>query len=196
MKKKIRFSIQNICTTAGDVRSHKVLPNKFVQAIGPFVFLQHIVSSKHFLNGSSKLPAGFNSHPYRGMVILTYIISGEVEHVDSIGNHTTLSSGGVHWTNTGNGIIQDEAVKSESSSNNPDISILRFWVNLPSGRKSEKPDYLSFQSYDIPKQNLEGEAGWIKILLGEYRNSNAQVPAYLRRYFCIIFIWKQGSNLR
>ena len=182
MKKKIRFSVQDLCTSAGDVRSYKILPNKFVQAIGPYVFLQHIFSSKHSMNGSYKVPVGKNSHPYRGMVILTYIISGEVEHVDSIGNHITLSSGGVHCMNTGKGIIQDEAVKAGFSSNNPDISILQFWVNLPSGRKSEKPDYFSFQSNDIPKQKLEGEAGWIKVLLGGYGNSNAQVPCYSKEF--------------
>jgi redox-sensitive bicupin YhaK (pirin superfamily) len=182
MKKKIRFSVQHLYPSAGDVRSHKALPNKFVQAIGPFVFLQHFFSSKHSLNGSGKVPAGKNSHPYRGMVTLTYIISGEVEHVDSIGNHVTLSSGGMHWTNTGKGIIQDEAVKSESRSNNPDISILRFWINLPSGRKSEKPDYLSLTSNEISKQKLECEAGWLKILLGGYGNSNAQVPCYSKEF--------------
>ena len=117
-----------------------------------------------------------------GMALLTYIISGEVEHVDSIGNHITLSSGGVHYTNTGKGIIQDEAVKPAPSSNNPDISILWFWINLPSGRKSGKPDYLSFQPDAIPKQKLEGEAGWIKILLGGYGNSNAQVPCYSQEF--------------
>jgi redox-sensitive bicupin YhaK (pirin superfamily) len=182
MKKKIRFSVQDLCTSAGDVRSHKLLPNKFVQAIGPFVFLQHIFSSKHSLNGSYKVPAGKNSRPYRGIVTLTYIISGEVEHVDSIGNHMTLSSGGMHWTNTGKGIVQDEAAKSGSSPNNPNISILRFWVNLPSARKLEKPDYLSFRSNEIPEQKLEREAGWIKILLGGYGNSNPKVPCYSKEF--------------
>jgi redox-sensitive bicupin YhaK (pirin superfamily) len=166
MKKKIRFSVQDI------------LPNKFARTIGPFVFLQHIFSGKHSLNGSFKVLAGKNSHPYRGMIILTYIISGEVEHVDSIGNHMTLSSGGVHWTNAGNGIIQEEAIKPGFSSNDPDISILRFWVNLSSRRKSGKPAYLSFQSNEIPTLKLEDEAGWIKILLGGYRNSIAQVPCH------------------
>jgi redox-sensitive bicupin YhaK (pirin superfamily) len=182
MKKKIRFSIQDIRTTAGDVGSHTVLPNKFVQAIGPFVFLQHIFSSKYSLNGSSKVPAGKNSHPYRGMVIVTYIISGAVEHVDSIGNHITLTAGGVHFTNTGKGIIQDEAVRSASSSSIPDISILGFWVNLPSERKPEQPAYFSFQSDEIPKQTLEGEAGWIKILVGGFENSMAQVPCYSKEF--------------
>jgi redox-sensitive bicupin YhaK (pirin superfamily) len=182
MKKKIRFSIQHPCTSAGDVKTHMLLPNKFVQAIGPFVFLQHIFSSKHSMNGSYKAPAGKNSHPYRGMVILTYIISGEVEHLDSIGNHITLSSGGVHWTNTGKGIIQDEAVKSELSSDSPEISILRFWINLPSAHKSQNPGYLFFQSDEIPIQELEDGAGWIKILLGGYGVSNAQAPCYSKEF--------------
>ena len=89
------------------------MPNKFVQAIGPFVFLEHILSYKQSLNELHTGFVGKRSHPHRGIATLTYILAGEVEHLDSIGNHVKLSSGGAHWMKAGKGIVHDEAVSSE-----------------------------------------------------------------------------------
>src|SRR5437773_12151682 len=103
MKKKIRFRVQSECAWLGEIKVRHVLPNKFVQAIGPFVFLEHIVSYKQSLNESHTRLVGKRSHPHRGIATLTYILSGEVEHLDSIGNHAKLSSGGAHWMKAGKG---------------------------------------------------------------------------------------------
>jgi redox-sensitive bicupin YhaK (pirin superfamily) len=182
MKKKIRYSVQHACTSYDDVRAHKVLPNKFAQAIGHFVFLQHIYSCKQSLNESYEGPVGTRPHPHRGIATLTYIIAGEVEHVDSIGNHVKLNSGGVHWTNAGKGIIHDEALSSEFRLTNSDISVLRFWINLPSRHKTEKPVYFSFQSNEITRQELIDDAGWIKVLLGEYENAIAKLSCFSNEF--------------
>jgi redox-sensitive bicupin YhaK (pirin superfamily) len=182
MKKKIRFSVQHLSTSNDDVRTHKVLPNKFVQAIGHFVFLQHIYSCNQALNEPYEGPAGTRPHPQRGVAALTYIIAGAVEHVDSLGNHVKLNAGGVHWTNAGKGIMYDEALSSEFRKTNPDVSVIRFWINLPSDRKTERPDYFSFQSGEIPKRELKDDAGWIKILLGEYEKEMAKIPCYSKEF--------------
>jgi len=182
MKKKVRFSVRHQCTSADDVRANSALPNQFAQAIGPFVFLQHICSFKHSFNESYKEHAGKHSHPHRGIATLTYILSGEVEHVDSIGNHVKLSSGGVHWMNAGKGIIHDETISSEFRLANRGVSVICFWINLPSNRKGERPNYFSFPSSEIPIQKLKGDAGWIKILLGRYRTTAADVPCYSKEF--------------
>jgi redox-sensitive bicupin YhaK (pirin superfamily) len=182
MKKKIRFSVQHQCASGDDARDHNVLPNKFVQAIGPFVFLQHICSCRYSSNESYNQHTGKQSHPHRGIATLTYILSGEVEHVDSIGNHVKLSSGGMHWMNAGKGIIRDEAVSSEFRLMDSDVSVVRFWINLPSDRKGERPEYFSFQSNEIPIQQLEGDAGWVKVLLGKHRDIVAEAPCYSKEF--------------
>ena len=182
MKKKIRFSVPRQCVWLGGIKVQQVLPNKFVQAIGPFVFLEHILSYKQSLNGLHNELVGKRSNPHRGIVTLTYILAGEVEHLDSIGNHVKLSSGGVHWTKAGKGIVQDEAASPEYRITNPNVSVVRFWVNLPSKCKSEQPDYFSLQSNEIPKQELDDIGGWIKILSGEYGNAIAKVPCYSKQF--------------
>jgi redox-sensitive bicupin YhaK (pirin superfamily) len=159
-----------------------VLPNKIVQVIGPFVLLEHILSYKQSSHESHKGWVGQCSHPHRGIATLTYILSGEVEHLDSMGNHVKLCSGGVHWMKAGKGIVHGEAVSAECRITNPNVSVVRFWINLPSKNKSEEPEYFALPANDIPKQILTDDAGWIKILSGEYENMIAKVPCYSKQF--------------
>lgn len=195
IKKKIRFRVQCDCAWLGEIKVQQVLPNKFVQAIGPFVFLEHILSFKKSLNEPPVGPAGKRSHPHRGIATLTYILCGEVEHLDSIGNHAKLSSGGAHWMKAGKGVVHDEAVSSESRPTNPNVSVVQFWINLPSGRKTEEPDYFSLSPAEIPKQELDDNAGWIKVLSGKYGNTIAKIPNYSREFLYHIHLEAGGNFL-
>jgi redox-sensitive bicupin YhaK (pirin superfamily) len=182
IKKKIRFSLGSQSAQLGEIEVQRVLPNEFAQSIGPFVFIEHFLSYNQSLNGLHNGLVDKYSNPCRGIASLTYILAGEVEHLDSIGNHLKLHTGGVHWTNSGKGIVHSEVVRSEIRVTNPDISVVRFWVNLPSKHKSEKPDYFSLQSNEIPKKELDGIAGWVKIISGRYGNSIAKVPCYSKEF--------------
>jgi redox-sensitive bicupin YhaK (pirin superfamily) len=182
IKKKIRISIRSQYAQLGEIEVQHVLPNEFAQAIGPFVYIEHFLSYKQSLNGLHNGLVDICSNPCRGIASLTYILAGEVEHLDSIGNHVKLLAGGVHWTNAGKGIVHSEVVRSEIRVTNPDISVVRFWVNLPSKHKSEKPDYFSLQSNEIPKNELDDIAGWVKIISGKYGNSIAKVPCYSKEF--------------
>jgi len=181
MKKQVRFRTRNRPEWVNQIRVQHALPNKFARAVGPFVLLDHVSSQKRASGESNKQVVGKCSHPCRGVATLTYIISGEVEHLDSLGNHVNLSSGGVHWMNAGKGIVQGEAVNPECRINDPNLSVVRLWINLPSKHKSGEPDYLSLESSDIPKQVLVNGVGWIKILSGKYENLVAKVPCYSKQ---------------
>jgi redox-sensitive bicupin YhaK (pirin superfamily) len=193
IKKKVRFRVQSQCEWLGEIKSRHLLPNKFIQAIGPFVFLEHILSCKKSLNESHKGYVGKLSHPHRGITTLTYIIAGEVEHLDSLGNHAKLSSGGVHWMKAGKGVVHNEAVSSECQVNNTDISVVQFWINLSSKYKSEEPDYFSLLPNEIPKQELDNGAGWIKVVSGEYVNTIAKVPCYSKEFLYHIHLEAGGK---
>ena len=182
IKQKIRFSLHGQFARLDGIEVQRVLPNELARAIGPFVFIEHILSYKEPLNELHKGLVDNCSNPCRGIATLTYVLAGEVEHWDSIGNHEKLSSGGIHWTNAGKGIVRHEAIRPELRVTSPDVSVLRFWVNLPSIQKSGKPEYLSFQSNEIPKKKLDGIAGWIKILSGEYGNAMAEIPRYSKEF--------------
>jgi redox-sensitive bicupin YhaK (pirin superfamily) len=182
IKQKIRFSLHGQSVQLAEIEVRRLLPNEFAQAIGPFVFVEYFLSYKQPPNELHKGLIDNRSNPCRGIATLTYILAGEVEHVDSIGNHVKLNSGGVHWTNAGNGIVHHEAIRPEPGVTNPDVSVVRFWVNLPSKHKSGEPDYISLLPNDIPKKELDGIAGWIKILSGEYGDAMAKIPCYSKEF--------------
>lgn len=73
---------------------YRMLPNRYADAVGPFVFLDYIAPVKHSINEPVK-KNGTGAHPHRGIATLTYILSGESEHFDSRGNHANVHSSGV-----------------------------------------------------------------------------------------------------
>ena len=51
---------------------------------------------------------GFPWHPHRGIETITYMLHGEVEHGDSLGNKGVIHTGDVQWMTAGSGIIHQE----------------------------------------------------------------------------------------
>ena len=47
---------------------------------------------------------GFPTHPHRGIETITYILAGEVDQTDSLGNRGTILAGEVQWMTAGSGI--------------------------------------------------------------------------------------------
>jgi len=78
---------------------------------------------------------GFGSHSHRDMEIISYVIDGELEHQDSMGNGSVIRSGDVQLMSAGSGVTHRE--KNHSSS--MQVHFLQIWV-LPS-IKSAKPGY-------------------------------------------------------
>jgi len=179
MKKKILFSMQSQPAVVDGIKVQRILPNKFTRAIGPFVLLDHIPSCEQSRDDAHKRDSRQCAHPYRGIATLTYIINGEVEHIDSLGNQVNLNSGCVHWMKAGRGVVHDEAIYAERKTET--VSVVQCWINLPSQYKSEDPHYLALTEHAISKQVLK-DTGWIKILLGKYENAVAKIPGYSKQF--------------
>jgi len=66
---------------------------------------------------------GFPKHGHRDMEIITYVISGELSHRDSMGNGETIRSGEVQRMTAGTGVMH-----SESSSPTEKTHLLQIWI--------------------------------------------------------------------
>src|SRR5450432_869976 len=187
-KKKVQVRFQGKCEWIGELKVQHVLPNKFIQAIGPFVFLEHVICQKQTSSESQTHPSSNIAHPHRGIATLTYILFGEVQHQDSMENKVKLSSGGAHWMKAGKGVMQDETVSSLCRITNMDVSVIQFWVNLPSRHKADEPNYISLQPDEIPTRILDNDSGWIKTLLGEFEDVMAKVPSDSNEFACHILL--------
>ena len=89
MKKKTSFSTKGQRADIGDLTIYRILPNRYANAVGPFVFLDHIIPR---LN-PAVMNSGTGAHPHRGIATLSYILEGEDEHYDSAGNYAKVYSG-------------------------------------------------------------------------------------------------------
>ncbi|MDI9340777.1 MAG: pirin family protein [Sediminibacterium sp.] len=179
MKKHVIFKISGHPSNVGEITVSRVLPNPFTHHIGHFVFLDYIApfARKHKMVVNKNM-----AHPHRGIATLTYILNGEAEHFDSRGNHATIYSGGVQWMKSGNGIIHNEIVNADSKTDGLLNHGFQFWVNLPAKHKKENPDYMAVQANELPLLALDNNAGFLKVILGEFSGHTSQIPTYARQY--------------
>lgn len=190
MKKKSSFSTQGQRADIADLPIHRILPNRYADAVGPFVFLDHIVPTLQ----TKVNKEGTGAHPHRGIATLTYIISGEDEHFDSAGNYAKVHSGGIQWMNAGNGIIHDETLNHDSQTDSKQIHAFQFWINLPSAMKAQKPAYLAIEGHQVPLRTLPHESGWIKVIVGSFEEVESKIPNYSHQFLYHVHL-KPGANL-
>jgi redox-sensitive bicupin YhaK (pirin superfamily) len=193
MKKKIIFTSQGHRADIGEYQINRILPNRYADAVGPFVFLDHLMPATHSPNAPIKAVDGTGAHPHRGIATLTYILNGEADHHDSAGHHAKVQSGGVQWMKAGNGIIHDEAINVDVEANDLLTHAMQFWINLPASEKATAPAYLPVQATDVPRQLLPGEAGWLKVIAGEYENQVSPIPSYTKQFLYHIHLEAGGD---
>lgn len=92
--------------------------------------------------------AGFPWHPHRGIETITYVLSGTVEHGDSLGNEGAISPGDVQWMTAGSGIIHQEMPKGDEGGR---MHGFQLWANLPAVLKMTPPRYQDIKSADVPQ---------------------------------------------
>ncbi len=125
--------------------------------VDPFLLFDHF---------GSKDPAdyikGFPLHPHRGIETVTYMISGHVNHKDSIGNSGSITDGDVQWMTSGGGIMHEEMPQPHED----EMIGFQLWVNLPARLKMTRPRYQNITSDQIPE--IEREDGVkIRVIAGE-----------------------------
>jgi len=182
MKRKVNFRESGHRADIGPYVIYRMLANRYVESVGPFVFLDHAVPIKHAANEPHRKPNGEGAHPHRGIATLTYVLNGEADHFDSKGHRAKVYSGGAQWMKAGNGIIHDEAVNPDPKTNDLLTHVLQFWINLPSKNKAERPEYLPVQSDEIPKKELKDNVGWLKVVVGQYDNGVSKIPNYSKQF--------------
>ena len=101
----------------------------------------------------SQYEAGFPWHPHRGIETITYVLEGEVDHGDSMGNAGTIGGGDVQWMTAGSGIIHQEMPHGNARGR---MGGFQLWANLPASHKMTEPRYCGINSAEIPAEEAEG----------------------------------------
>ena len=124
---------------------------------------------------------GFPWHPHRGIETITYVLSGEVDHGDSLGNRGTLKGGDVQWMTAGSGILHQEMPRGNARGQ---MHGFQLWANLPSSLKMTAPRYQDVKGADIP-EIVEDDGTRVKVIVGTFWGKTGPVdgiaadPQYL-----------------
>jgi redox-sensitive bicupin YhaK (pirin superfamily) len=109
--------------------------------------------------------SGFPWHPHRGIETVTYVLTGDVEHGDSLGNRGTIGAGDVQWMTAGSGVVHQEMPQFYSGRSRG----FQLWVNLPASHKMMDPRYRGVLSGEMPEIDMEGVR--IKVIAGEIQGT-------------------------
>jgi len=91
---------------------------------------------------------GFPWHPHRGIETITYMLNGNVEHGDSMGNQGTIGPGDTQWMTAGSGIIHQEMPRGDPGGV---MGGFQLWANLPASHKMMDPRYRDVKSGQVPE---------------------------------------------
>lgn len=106
---------------------------------------------------------GFPWHPHRGIETITYVLDGDVEHRDSMGNKGIIQGGDVQWMTAGSGIIHQEMPQGDAKGK---MWGFQLWSNLPASNKMMAPRYQELKASNIPVVTTK-DGATVRIIAGE-----------------------------
>lgn len=136
-----------------DLATWRAMPTREVPALDPFLFLNHH-GPQHYGPDNRGLP--FGPHPHRGFETLTFVLQGDITHVDSVTGESVIAAGGIQWMTAGSGLVHAEVSSKEFKKNGGMEEVIQLWMNLPAKHKMVKPSYTGLQQADIPQVEFDG----------------------------------------
>ena len=160
--RKVKNIIDPIYVLEGaGVRLRRSIATKTLDYLDPFLLFDHFGS-----NDPNDYLAGFPMHPHRGIETVTYMLEGQVDHKDSMGNSGIIGKGDIQWMTSGSGILHEEMPKE------PEEGIMegfQLWVNLPAKLKMTTPRYRGVMSSKIPEVKDKNGIS-VRIVAGDYES--------------------------
>jgi hypothetical protein len=138
---------------------------------------------------------GVGAHPHRGFETVTIVYQGEVDHRDSTGAGGHIGPGDVQWMTAAAGIVHEEFHSEAFTRRGGTLEMVQLWVNLPARDKLAAPGYQTLLDAQIPRVELAGGAGAVRVIAGEFQGHRG--PA---RTHTPINVWdlrlNQGGSAR
>ncbi len=150
------------------VKLVRVLGHRDVEYIDPFLMLDVFDS-----NDPEDYIKGFPLHPHRGIETFTYLISGRIDHKDTLGNSGVIRGGEGQWMNSGNGILHEEMPQVAER-----LFGFQLWINLPKAHKMTTPTYGDLNIENMPIVLDEGNS--VRVVAGSYKNKKGPEGEFVK----------------
>ncbi|MBC5647956.1 pirin family protein [Christensenella tenuis] len=134
----------------------RVISGRDVDDFDPFLMLDAFDSET-----PSDYTKGFPWHPHRGIETVTYLIHGDIEHSDSLGNKGSICDGGCQWMTAGSGVLHQEMPQAVDR-----MLGYQLWINLPRAHKMAEPSY--FDITDDMIVAVERDNATVRIIGGSF----------------------------
>ena len=162
--------VQGIQTSDGaGVRLTRVLTQNLQKRLDPFLMLDAFRN-----DNPDDYIGGFPDHPHRGFETVTYMLAGRMRHRDNAGNEGLLEPQGAQWMTAGSGLIHSELPEQEAGL----MEGFQLWVNLPAKDKNTPARYQHLAKENIPVVTLPNEAGYIRVIAGEYEDARGAAQTF------------------
>ena len=146
--------------------------NAIDRDVSPFLMLDYAGPTFY---PATNHPRGVGEHPHRGFETVTIVYQGKVSHRDSAGNSGVIGPGDVQWMTAASGVVHEELHERDWAQQGGTLQAVQLWVNLPSFHKMTAPRYQTLATEAIPLVPLEGRAGSVRVIAGEF--GGAKGPA-------------------
>ncbi|MDP2293507.1 MAG: pirin family protein [Actinomycetota bacterium] len=136
-------------------------PTASLSHIDPFLLFDHM-GPVDFEPGRG---VGTPWHPHRGFETVTYLLEGDAEHRDSMGNQGFMSSGDTQWMTAGSGVLHKEGPTEAVQLEGGRTHGLQLWVNLPAAKKMIAPAYQDLRAAANARRDEPGAT--VRVIAGE-----------------------------
>lgn len=125
---------------------NRPVPARDLDQVDPFLLLDELGPMNHAPGTAQGAP----DHPHKGFELITYLLAGEMEHLDSHGNHGILGSGDAQYMLGGAGLVHSEMPTEAFQRAGGKRHGFQIWVNLHAADKALAPRYKDVRAAEIP----------------------------------------------
>ena len=140
----------------GSLPVRRVLPHRPRKTVGAWCFADHMGPVAPGTRGT----LGIGPHPHMGLQTVTWLVEGEMLHLDSLGSEQLIRPGQLNLMTAGHGVAHAEEDPGRSRA----LHGIQLWVAQPEASRNGQA---AFEHHDeLPRVELEGGEG--TILVGDY----------------------------
>ena len=148
-------------TRVGSLPVRRVLPQRPRRTVGSWCFLDHVGP----VRVEPGVSFGIGPHPHMGLQTVTWLLSGELLHLDSLGSEQVIRPGELNLMTAGHGVSHAE----EDPARAGEVHAVQLWVAQPAGTRDGPP---AFEHHaELPRHALDHAE--VAVLVGGFAGTDS-----------------------